>query len=128
MRYSNVALVPLEKINESGQTKQFSGLINVKYPDIKVDSQDLYVYVSRGDRYDILSNVYYGDSTLWWIIVRANSNYSQDSLLPPLGKQIRIPSKQRTQIIIEEFESLNRNNPQPGLNIDSSIINSNSLY
>mgnify|MGYP003134859954 CR=1 FL=1 len=98
MRYSNVALIPLEKINESGQTKQFSGLINVKYPDIKVDSQDLYVYVSRGDRYDILSNVYYGDSTLWWIIARANSNYSQDSLQPQ------------------------------GLNVDSSVINSNSLY
>ena len=121
MRYFNISLISHEKINEDGKSKTISSVSNVKYPEIKVDSSDIYVYVSRGDRYDILSNVYYGDSSLWWIIARANSNYFQDSLLPPLGKQIRIPAKQRTQIIVEEFESLNRfSNGSTGGTINTS--------
>ena len=76
-----------------------------RYPDIPRDFSDVYVYTTIGDRYDILAQQYYGDSSLWWIISRANSNLIQNSLTPPVGTQIRIP----TQIssILKKFAQIN---------------------
>lgn len=83
--------------------------INVKYPSIPRGSQDIYVYVTQGDRYDVLSQTYYNDSTLWWIIARANASISPtDSLYPTPGAQIRIPSTNRITAIISEYESMNQ--------------------
>ena len=39
---------------------------NLKYPDIPTSVEDIYVFTSEGDRYDILAQAYYKDSTLWW--------------------------------------------------------------
>jgi hypothetical protein len=83
--------------------------INVKYPSIPRDSQDIYVYVTQGDRYDVLAQTYYNDSTLWWIIARANATVSStDSLYPSPGTQIRIPSVNRISTILGEYEEINR--------------------
>jgi len=83
--------------------------INVKYPSIPRGSQDIYVYVTQGDRYDILAQTYYNDSTLWWVISRANVDISSpDSIFPPTGAQIRIPSVDRIGSIISEYEEINR--------------------
>jgi hypothetical protein len=79
----------------------------VKYPEIPLDFSDIYVYTTRGDRYDILARTYYGDSSLWWIISTANPNYSQDSLIPSPGIQIRIPSSNRVLNILSQFDALN---------------------
>ena len=46
--------------------------LNLKYPEIEVEFSDIYVYTTLSDRYDKLSQVYYNDSSLWWIISRAN--------------------------------------------------------
>jgi hypothetical protein len=64
----------------------------IKYPSIPLNPTDIYVYAEDGDRFDILANEYYDDSTLWWIISTANSFLPQDSYYIPLGVQIRIPS------------------------------------
>ena len=82
-------------------------LLNVKYPVISLDFTDTYVYVNRGDRYDILANEYYGDYKLWWIISRSNSSLTQDSLIPPIGSQIRIPNKSRIGNILSAYKNLN---------------------
>jgi hypothetical protein len=83
--------------------------INVKYPEIKVDFTDTYVYVTKGDRYDLLALSYYGDAQLWWIISRANlNNTSPDSIFPTPGSQIRIPAYNRIGIILNQFDSLNK--------------------
>ena len=83
--------------------------INVKYPSIPRDSQDIYVYVTEGDRYDVLAQTYYNDSTLWWVIARANATISPtDSLYPLPGTQIRIPSVDRISTILGEYEEINR--------------------
>lgn len=73
---------------------------NVKYPSILPSSLDIYVYTTQGDRYDILALNYYSDSTLWWVINRANSSQSPDSLYPTPGAQIRIPSPNRIPNIL----------------------------
>jgi len=83
--------------------------INVKYPEITRDFSDIYVYTTKGDRYDLLALSYYGDAQLWWIIARANTNNTiPDSLFPNVGEQIRIPGPSRIAFILGEYESLNR--------------------
>ena len=95
----------IERYDSNSIKKPF--LINIKYPTIPLDFTDTYVYTNRGDRYDILANEYYGDSKLWWIISRSNSSFTQDSLIPPVGSQIRIPNKSRIGDILSAYESLN---------------------
>lgn len=84
--------------------------INVKYPTIAVEFVDIYVYTTQGDRYDLLAQAYYNDSSLWWVIARANPSQDFDSLFPNVGAQIRIPSPQRLSTIIGQYEALNQIN------------------
>ena len=79
----------------------------VKYPSITLGESDLYVYINQGDRFDILALNYYGDSSLWWIINRANPSQSSDSLYPRVGTQIRIPAPQRIADILSQYNVLN---------------------
>lgn len=62
-----------------------------RYPEISFSEQDIYVYATDGDRLDNLAYEYYGDSTLYWLILAANPNLSYKLLYPVLGAQIRIP-------------------------------------
>jgi hypothetical protein len=79
----------------------------IKYPPIPLDPSDIYVYTNAGDRYDLLAQSFYEDSSLWWIISSANYGTNQSSLIPDTGTQIRIPSRERLYSIISEFEFLN---------------------
>ena len=81
--------------------------VTVKYPSIPLGSADVFVYTSRGDRYDILASFYYGDSSLWWIIPSANPGLTFDSLIPPIGIQIRIPAPTRFSEIISMYNRMN---------------------
>jgi len=83
-------------------------ITNVKYPEIKVDPTDFYVYTTRGDRYDTIAVSYYKSSSLWWIIARANvTTITPDSLIPTIGAQIRIPNLSRVSTILEEYKKIN---------------------
>ena len=91
------------------QTKSPSGkqmYKTVRYPEIPRSFSDIYVTTTLTDRYDILAQQYYQDSTLWWIISVANNNLTQNSLRPPAGKQIRIPSNPTPYIV--EYNKINR--------------------
>ena len=81
--------------------------VNIKYPEISRESDDIYIQATQGDRYDTLANIFYENSSLWWIIATTNQDTTYDSLIPPLGVQIRIPSPSRVGEIMGEFESLN---------------------
>jgi phage tail protein X len=78
---------------------------NIKFPEIPLDNNDIYVIITEGDRYDLLSNQYYNDSSLWKIILLANPSLPQDTLFPPIGVQIRIPSDPYSFII--SFNKIN---------------------
>jgi hypothetical protein len=65
------------------------------------------MYVNQGDRYDTLAQTFYSDSTLWWIINRANPSQPSNSLFPIVGSQIRVPSNNRVPAIISQYENLN---------------------
>jgi len=86
-----------------------------RYPEVTLSSDDIYIYTTQGDRFDILANQYYNDSSLWWIISIANtatigttgpSDLSQNSLIIPAGIQIRIPAY--PQSVIDDFNSINQ--------------------
>jgi hypothetical protein len=88
--------------------------ITTRYPEVPLSSNDIYIYTSQGDRFDILASQYYGDQSLWWIISIANtavagtslpSDLPQDSLIIPEGIQIRIPSDYPN--VISNFKQLN---------------------
>ena len=76
-----------------------------RYPEIPLDESDTYVISQSGDRYDLLANQYYSDSTLWWVISIANENFQQNSMMVPEGLQIRIPSNLPS--ILSNFEKIN---------------------
>ncbi len=77
-----------------------------RYPEIPLSENDIYVYTTQGDRYDVLALSYYGDSSLWWVIAIANPNIDLMTLVIPEGSQIRIPSDFSN--IISEFSLINQ--------------------
>ena len=67
--------------------------VTSRYPEVPITSDDIYVYTTQGDRFDVLALQYYKDSSLWWVISIANTNIlPQNSLIIPEGLQIRIPA------------------------------------
>jgi len=81
-RYQNI---PVEKINWKRIYQ------TVRYPEIPLNENDIYVYTTQEDRFDILAQQYYGDQSYWWVISIANASLLQNSLVVPEGIQIRIP-------------------------------------
>jgi phage tail protein X len=96
-RYQNI------KIEKSTTGKRMYK--TVRYPDIPLSEEDIYVYTVQGDRFDVLAQQYYSDSSLWWIISIANEQLFQNSLIIPEGIQIRIPSDSNS--IIKTFNIIN---------------------
>ena len=79
---------------------------NIEYPKIPVDSTDIYILSKVGDRLDSMAHDFYKDSTLWWIISKANvDKISRDSFFIKAGLQLRIP--QNVEKIIQDFEKIN---------------------
>jgi phage tail protein X len=77
-----------------------------RYPEIPLSENDIYVYTTQGDRYDVLALNYYGDSSLWWIIAIANPNIGLSTLVIPEGVQVRIPNN--ISATINDFRLINQ--------------------
>lgn len=77
---------------------------NVIYPEIPVREDDIYVITTGGDRYDLLAQQFYSDSSLWWVIASANTS-KRDGLVVRQGVQLRIP--QSPAEAIDLFEQVN---------------------
>jgi phage tail protein X len=77
-----------------------------KYPEVPLSVNDIYVYTTQGDRFDVLAQQYYKDSSLWWVISIANTDkLNQSTLIIPEGIQIRIPATYAN--VIRDFNVLN---------------------
>tara|TARA_Y100000004_G_C8808102_1_gene366372 strand:+ start:441 stop:734 length:294 start_codon:yes stop_codon:yes gene_type:complete len=74
------------------------------YPKIPLSNSDQFIQTKVGTRLDNLAQVYYGDSTLWWIIAKANGIRGFTSL--PSNTRLRIPSN--VGGIVAKFQELNR--------------------
>lgn len=73
------------------------------YPPIPLTNSDQYIQTKVGTRLDNLAQVYYGDSTLWWVIAKANGIKGFTSLKS--NTKLRIPSN--ISEILEKFKRLN---------------------
>ena len=80
---------------------------SIKYPEIPILDEDLYIISIVGDRVDNLARQYYGDSNLWWIISSANSEIIKGgSFGIKSGLEIRIPSNHIN--VLEDYNTLNK--------------------
>lgn len=115
-RYDNIPLILSSNDKPMLQT--------VRYPEIPKSENDIYVFTTIGDRYDTLSQQYYGDSDLWWVIANANGNLNKSSLTPPVGSQIRIPANPSPTLL--EFGE--QNQPTTFDNLSNSNFGGSSNY
>ena len=76
-----------------------------RYPEIPYSENDIYIYVTVGDRLDNIAYQYYGDSTLYWIILAANPNLSYNLMYPVPGAQMRIPFP--VEDVMNRFNTVN---------------------
>ena len=78
----------------------------LKYPDIPLSSNDIYITTTIGDRLDNLAHQFYNDVSLWWVISSANpNNVRRDSFNLKPGLEIRVPINPSR--IVKIFENLN---------------------
>ena len=79
----------------------------LKYPTIPLNSDDLYITTTIGDRLDLLAYQFYKDTRLWWVIMNANVGIiRRDSFSLKPNLQIRIPKD--IDKIVGDFEDLNQ--------------------
>jgi len=104
-RYQNI---PKTKINGK------DAYVTSRYPEVPLSPNDIYVYTTQGDRFDVLALQYYKNSSLWWVISIANTGNAgagtlvslpQNTLIIPSGIQIRIPANYSN--IVTEFKMIN---------------------
>jgi len=61
-----------------------------KYPTLVPSNDDYYIIAREEDRFDLIATDFFGDPTLWWVVVMAN-DLPGDSMYAPPGFQLRIP-------------------------------------
>ena len=83
-RYSNIPKIKSPSDKQMYQT--------VRYPEIPRSEDDIYVITTIGDRYDTLAFQYYKDSSLWWVIAKAN-HLSDGKIGVDPEKKMRIPQE-----------------------------------
>ena len=83
-RYQNISTT---KLNVTGSLYYQTNV----YPEIQPTDSDYYVITTVEDRMDLMALDFYQDQSLWWIIASANA-LPGDSLYPPIGVQLRIPT------------------------------------
>ena len=79
----------------------------LRYPDIPLSSNDIYITTTIGDRLDSLANQFYNDVNLWWVISTANPHIiRRDSYALKPNLEIRIPAD--IEKIEEDFKNINK--------------------
>ena len=86
-RYSNTKITKKSLLPK--QKKIVSSYGTTLYQRVPETNGDLHVISTEGDRLDNLAFQFYGDSSLWWYIAKAND---LNSINVPAGKSLRIPA------------------------------------
>jgi hypothetical protein len=73
-------------------------------PAIPLRDSDVFMRPVVGERFDSLAQKFYGDSTLWWVIAKAN-NLSDGTMVLDSNKKVRIPTN--IQEILNSVEKSN---------------------
>lgn len=94
-RYNNNKI----KIDKDGKRVYTS----TYYPTMPLENSDDFIRVAERTRLDNLAQTYYGDSSLWWVIAKANG--IKGKVILSSRDIIRIPSN--ISKILEDFKKLN---------------------
>jgi len=92
----------MDRYSSTPDAKRYDGKrfrLTTTYPQIPTSDTDIYIIATDADYMDGLAQKYYKDSTLWWIIARANN--VAGTMKAPTGSQLRIPIN--IQSIISKF-------------------------
>ena len=89
-----------QKLDKSG-TRVYS---TTYYPQIPIEDNDKFIYPKDGDRLDTLAYKYYGNTTLWWVIAKANGIKGKAAV--SVDEILRIPGN--ITRILENFRKINR--------------------
>ena len=89
---SQVAMAIEYEWFKSGRTNGNRYLTPSSVPNIPIKDTDIFIYPIFGDRLDTIANRYYNDSTLWWIIAKAN-NIGEGKIGLDMEKKLRIPTQ-----------------------------------
>jgi len=68
-------------------------------------SEDVYIQTTSPERLDKLADIFYNDSTLWWIIAAAN-NLGKGTFIVPRNTRLRIPDQ---STILNDIQTVNNN-------------------
>lgn len=96
-RYQNI---PVTKLNATGSLYYQTNI----YPTIQPTDGDYYVITTVDDRLDLIAYDFYQDPSLWWVIASANA-LPGDSIYPPIGIQLRIPTNLQTVLSTYNLEN-----------------------
>ena len=96
-RYQNIQIVKTDSTSDRYY-------VNNIYPEIPYSENDSYVITVLGDRLDTLAFIFYGVTSLYWVIATANALRGDSIYLDP-GSQLRIPSNMMG--IINDYKSIN---------------------
>lgn len=96
-RYQNIETA---RVNVTGSLYYQTNL----YPTVQPTDTDYYIITTINDRLDLIAFDFYQDSSLWWIIASANA-LPGDSIYPPIGVQLRIPTD--IQSILNNYTLVN---------------------
>ena len=91
------------KVLADNNKKRFRSI--TRYPVITPKNSDKVYYSKEGDRWETIANKFYGDSTLWWIIARANPEIYSGGFTCPIGSKLTIPTDIGN--IVSELERIN---------------------
>ena len=83
-RYENSKILKKSKVG----SKDTTCIGTTFYDDIPESDSDIWVISQYGDRLDLLANQFYGDSSMWWFIAKANN---LKFMVIPTGTSLRIP-------------------------------------
>ena len=83
-RYSTTS-----KLRDKNGKRKFATTI---VPIATGTGEDVYIETTSTDRLDKLAQIFYEDSTLWWIIAAANG-LGKGSMIVPQNTRLRIPDK-----------------------------------
>ncbi len=75
-----------------------------KYPTLVPSNDDYYIIAREEDRFDLIATDFFGDPTLWWVVVMAN-DLPGDSMYAPPGCQLRIPGNLNNALTAYDVEN-----------------------
>lgn len=93
------------KIRKEEDGTQYRSI--TEYPKVTPKNSDRVYFTKQGERWDNIAYKFYEDTSLWWILARANTDVDfKGNMSLPTGTKLIIPTD--VGEIISDLERINR--------------------